>query len=65
MFEDCFMYLFFVFFQNSKKGKITLENISKLPVDNLNISVSSKDGEGKSSFFCSRVGRVRNHFTIL
>lgn len=45
------MYLFCRFpFQNSKKGKIILENISKLPVDSLNISVSSKDGEGKSSF---------------
>lgn len=40
-------------FQNSKKGKITLENVSKLPVDNLGISVSSEDGEGKSSFYYS------------
>ena len=38
-------------FQNSKKGKITLENVSKLPVDNLGISVSSEDGQGKSSFY--------------
>ena len=51
MFQDGLMYFFFRFLlQNSKKGKITLENISKLPVDNLNISVSSKDGKGKSSF---------------
>ena len=46
--------LFFRFsFQNSKKGKITLENVSKLPVDNLGISVSSEDGQGKSSFYYS------------
>lgn len=48
-FQDCLMNIFYFYLQNSKKGKITLENISKLPVDNLNISVSSKDGEGESS----------------
>ena len=29
------------------KGTITLENIGKMPVESLNISVTSKDGEGK------------------
>ena len=35
------------------KGTIKLENISKLPVDNLNIAVSSKDREGESSLLFS------------
>ena len=29
------------------KGTINLENIGKMPVESLNISVTSKDGEGK------------------
>lgn len=29
------------------KGTITLENIGRLPVDSLNITISSKEGEGK------------------
>ena len=36
------------------KGTIKLENISKLPVDNLNIAVSSKDREGESSLLISK-----------
>ena len=33
--------------QISIKGTIKLENTSKLPVDSLNIGISSKDGEGE------------------
>lgn len=37
----------FQFSKYSMKGTITLENIGKLPVDSLNITISSKEGEGK------------------
>ncbi|PFX14220.1 trafficking protein particle complex subunit 9-like [Stylophora pistillata] len=35
----------------SMKGTITLENIGKMPVESLNISVTSKDGEGVDELF--------------
>lgn len=35
----------------SMKGTITLENIGRLPVDSLNITISSKEGEGANELF--------------
>ena len=64
-------YLFFSIFsfKNSIKGTFTLENISKLPVDNMSISVSSKDGEGKANFYYTvsskgEDGKSNFYFTV-
>ncbi|KAL9963219.1 hypothetical protein ACROYT_G032397 [Oculina patagonica] len=54
-----------VYAGQSIKGTITLENISKLPVDNLNITVSSKDGEGANELFSFDDEEINSKLPVL
>lgn len=49
----------------SMKGTINLENIGKMPVESLNISVTSKDGEGLDELFSFDQEEIKSKLPVL